>query len=117
MCKILVDIQTIVYHGLVATDARVLVYVCPCNIYMKYTYLQSIYMYVYVFICMHIYAYISIHTYVRLYIFTVFTVKTAGGVATSGLEMSQNSQRLVWTRDEVDKQLEGIMKLIHRFFF
>jgi glutamate dehydrogenase (NADP+) len=37
----------------------------------------------------------------------------AGGVATSGLEMSQNSQRLSWTRDEVDKQLHGIMKNIH----
>jgi len=33
----------------------------------------------------------------------------AGGVATSGLEMSQNSQRLSWTFDEVDKRLQGIM--------
>jgi len=38
----------------------------------------------------------------------------AGGVGTSGLEMSQNSLRMSWTRDEVDAQLEGIMKLIHR---
>ena len=37
----------------------------------------------------------------------------AGGVATSGLEMSQNSQRLNWTREEVDAKLFGIMKNIH----
>ena len=37
----------------------------------------------------------------------------AGGVATSGLEMSQNSQRLSWTREEVDSKLNGIMKAIH----
>ncbi|MCF8236627.1 MAG: NADP-specific glutamate dehydrogenase [Saprospiraceae bacterium] len=37
----------------------------------------------------------------------------AGGVATSGLEMSQNSLRLNWTRDEVDLRLLGIMKKIH----
>jgi glutamate dehydrogenase (NADP+) len=37
----------------------------------------------------------------------------AGGVATSGLEMSQNSLRLSWTREEVDKRLQGIMKAIH----
>ena len=37
----------------------------------------------------------------------------AGGVATSGLEMSQNSMRLLWTRDEVDARLKGIMKSIH----
>jgi len=37
----------------------------------------------------------------------------AGGVATSGLEMSQNSQRLSWTREEVDKKLHGIMMAIH----
>ena len=36
----------------------------------------------------------------------------AGGVATSGLEMSQNSQRLSWTAEEVDAKLEGIMKAI-----
>jgi glutamate dehydrogenase (NADP+) len=38
----------------------------------------------------------------------------AGGVATSGLEMSQNSMRLSWTRDEVDARLHTIMKAIHR---
>jgi len=37
----------------------------------------------------------------------------AGGVATSGLEMSQNSLRLSWTREEVDKRLDDIMVLIH----
>ena len=37
----------------------------------------------------------------------------AGGVATSGLEMSQNAQRLSWTRDEVDARLLQIMKSIH----
>jgi glutamate dehydrogenase (NADP+) len=38
----------------------------------------------------------------------------AGGVATSGLEMSQNSMRLSWTREEVDSRLNGIMKSIHK---
>ena len=38
----------------------------------------------------------------------------AGGVATSALEMSQNSQRLSWTFDEVDKKLHGIMVNIYR---
>ncbi len=38
----------------------------------------------------------------------------AGGVATSGLEMSQNSLRLAWTREEVDQRLQGIMKAIHK---
>ena len=37
----------------------------------------------------------------------------AGGVATSGLEMSQNSMRLSWTREEVDSRLNGIMVNIH----
>ncbi len=37
----------------------------------------------------------------------------AGGVAVSGLEMSQNSQRLTWTRDEVDCKLRFIMENIH----
>ena len=38
----------------------------------------------------------------------------AGGVATSGLEMSQNSMRMCWTREEVDERLRGIMRAIHR---
>ena len=37
----------------------------------------------------------------------------AGGVATSGLEMSQNSLRLSWTREEVDSKLKSIMSAIH----
>lgn len=37
----------------------------------------------------------------------------AGGVATSGLEMSQNSLRISWTREEVDERLRGIMEDIH----
>jgi glutamate dehydrogenase (NADP+) len=37
----------------------------------------------------------------------------AGGVATSGLEMSQNSMRLSWTREEVDERLHNIMISIH----
>ena len=37
----------------------------------------------------------------------------AGGVATSGLEMSQNSLRMNWTREEVDTKLKQIMQDIH----
>lgn len=37
----------------------------------------------------------------------------AGGVSTSGLEMSQNSLRMNWPREEVDQKLQGIMKSIH----
>ena len=36
----------------------------------------------------------------------------AGGVAVSGLEMAQNSQRVEWTRKEVDEKLQSIMKNI-----
>lgn len=45
--------------------------------------------------------------------FTPGKASNAGGVATSGLEMSQNSLRLSWTREEVDQRLHGIMKNIH----
>ncbi len=38
----------------------------------------------------------------------------AGGVATSGLEMAQNSMRIPWTREEVDHRLQMIMKNIHK---
>jgi len=41
----------------------------------------------------------------------------AGGVATSGLEMTQNSMRLAWTRKEVDDKLRQIMQTIHRVAF
>jgi len=38
----------------------------------------------------------------------------AGGVGVSGLEMSQNSMRLLWTKEEVDQKLHQIMKTIHK---
>jgi glutamate dehydrogenase (NADP+) len=38
----------------------------------------------------------------------------AGGVSTSGLEMSQNSMRMLWSREEVDTRLHQIMKSIHK---
>jgi glutamate dehydrogenase (NADP+) len=38
----------------------------------------------------------------------------AGGVATSGLEMSQNSMRISWSREEVDNRLQDIMRRIHQ---
>src|SRR5271165_958442 len=41
----------------------------------------------------------------------------AGGVATSGLEMSQNSMRIAWSREEVDHKLHNIMKAIHKTCF
>ena len=46
-------------------------------------------------------------------LFAPAKASNAGGVATSGLEMSQNSQRLAWTFDEVDGKLQGIMKNIY----
>jgi len=41
----------------------------------------------------------------------------AGGVATSGLEMTQNSERLYWTAEKVDAKLRGIMEAIHHNAF
>ncbi len=46
-------------------------------------------------------------------LFSPGKASNAGGVATSGLEMSQNSMRYNWTAEEVDKKLHGIMKDIH----
>ncbi len=46
-------------------------------------------------------------------LFSPGKASNAGGVATSGLEMSQNSLRVSWTREEVDAKLHGIMKSIH----
>lgn len=46
-------------------------------------------------------------------LFSPGKASNAGGVATSGLEMSQNSLRLSWTREEVDEKLHGIMRSIH----
>ncbi len=46
-------------------------------------------------------------------LFSPGKASNAGGVATSGLEMSQNSLRLSWTREEVEEKLHNIMKSIH----
>jgi glutamate dehydrogenase (NADP+) len=46
-------------------------------------------------------------------LFSPGKASNAGGVATSGLEMSQNSLRMNWTREEVDEKLHGIMVSIH----
>lgn len=46
-------------------------------------------------------------------LFSPGKASNAGGVATSGLEMSQNSLRLSWSREEVDEKLHGIMNDIH----
>ncbi len=46
-------------------------------------------------------------------LFSPGKASNAGGVATSGLEMSQNSLRLSWTREEVDNRLQNIMVDIH----
>ncbi|MGV9012378.1 MAG: NADP-specific glutamate dehydrogenase [Flavobacteriales bacterium] len=46
-------------------------------------------------------------------VFAPGKASNAGGVATSGLEMTQNSIRLSWTKEEVDSKLHGIMKDIH----
>ncbi|HAT63818.1 MAG TPA: NADP-specific glutamate dehydrogenase [Flavobacteriaceae bacterium] len=46
-------------------------------------------------------------------LFSPGKASNAGGVATSGLEMSQNSLRLNWTREEVDEKLHNIMNDIH----
>ncbi len=46
-------------------------------------------------------------------LFSPSKASNAGGVAVSGLEMSQNSLRLSWARDEVDEKLKQIMKEIH----
>jgi glutamate dehydrogenase (NADP+) len=47
-------------------------------------------------------------------LFSPGKASNAGGVATSGLEMSQNSLRLSWSREEVDQRLESIMVEIHK---
>jgi glutamate dehydrogenase (NADP+) len=46
-------------------------------------------------------------------LFSPGKASNAGGVATSGLEMSQNSMRLPWPKEEVDNRLHQIMKSIH----
>lgn len=47
-------------------------------------------------------------------LFSPGKASNAGGVATSGLEMSQNSLRMSWTSEEVDEKLHGIMRSIHQ---
>jgi len=47
-------------------------------------------------------------------LFSPGKASNAGGVATSGLEMSQNSLRMSWTREEVDEKLHNIMISIHK---
>ncbi|MFZ4616063.1 MAG: NADP-specific glutamate dehydrogenase [Rectinemataceae bacterium] len=47
-------------------------------------------------------------------LFSPGKASNAGGVATSGLEMSQNSLRMSWSREEVDQHLQRIMKGIHK---
>ena len=46
-------------------------------------------------------------------LFSPGKASNAGGVATSGLEMSQNSMRLPWPKEEVDERLHQIMRSIH----
>jgi len=56
----------------------------------------------------------AMHTFQKAGIlFAPGKASNAGGVATSGLEMSQNSLRLSWTRKEVDEKLQDIMEDIH----
>lgn len=58
--------------------------------------------------------YDAVHTFLKAKIlFAPGKASNAGGVATSGLEMSQNSLRLSWTREEVDERLKKIMSDIH----
>jgi len=47
-------------------------------------------------------------------LFSPGKASNAGGVATSGLEMTQNAMHLSWTREEVDEKLHGIMRSIHQ---
>lgn len=56
----------------------------------------------------------AIHAFEKARIlFAPGKASNAGGVATSGLEMSQNSLRISWTREEVDDKLKAIMEDIH----
>ena len=56
----------------------------------------------------------AIETFLKAKVlFSPGKASNAGGVATSGLEMSQNSERMTWTSEQVDAKLRGIMKAIH----
>lgn len=58
--------------------------------------------------------YEAVHQFLKAKIlFAPGKAANAGGVAVSGLEMTQNSMRLSWTREEIDARLHGIMKNIH----
>ena len=52
-------------------------------------------------------------SYKMMFFSTPGKAANAGGVATSGLEMSQNSMRISWSREEVDQKLYRIMSNIH----
>lgn len=57
----------------------------------------------------------AVHVFVENKIlFSPGKASNAGGVATSGLEMTQNSLRYSWSREEVDNKLQDIMKSIHK---
>jgi len=57
----------------------------------------------------------AVHTFLeRKILYGPGKAANAGGVSTSGLEMSQNSMRLSWSREEVDAKLHDIMKRIHK---
>ena len=56
----------------------------------------------------------AVHAFLRAGIlFAPGKAANAGGVAVSGLEQSQNSMRISWSREEVDQRLQGIMQQIH----
>jgi glutamate dehydrogenase/leucine dehydrogenase len=65
----------------------------------------------------HISQQFQMHSYECQPIFAPGKASNAGGVATSGLEMSQNSLRYNWTREEVDAKLDQIMVDIHKNAF
>jgi len=57
----------------------------------------------------------AVHAFVQAQIlYAPGKASNAGGVAVSGLEMSQNAQRLNWTREQVDAKLHAIMRDIHQ---
>ena len=56
--------------------------------------------------CVHVPLLVAFHTHL---LFHITEASNAGGVAVSGLEMAQNSQRLTWASEDVDAKLKGIM--------
>ena len=57
---------------------------------------------------------IEVYMATKGFLYAPGKASNAGGVATSGLEMSQNAIRLSWTREEVDEKLHNIMRAIHK---